>query len=262
MNRIAVASGLAAALVLTAVYFIAPLAGMNLQAQLVAVAACLAAGYAVAGLIHLGFNKPGLGRAYASSRLNEEPVVHFIVPFREPGTVPLVALPNVTLDIMLVRHGSMFKEPEKHQDKKVFLTIKKSKKEVFNPVVLRSLFEAIKPFDKSEHVLLVNEHDEVVGYIPWARASKEFVGDSAETKIRKYILDVLDDPGKSVELRKLDGMGAEDIISDTATIHEAARMTWFHDPLHGLVVYSGKRNRKPIGIINKNALLQLIATGA
>ena len=46
------------------------------------------------------------------------------------------------------------------------------------------------------------------------------------------------------------------------TIHEAAQMTWFHDPLHGLVVYSGKRNRKPIGVINKNDLLQLISTGA
>jgi hypothetical protein len=262
MNRIAVASGLAAALVLAAVYFGAPYAGLHLQAPLVAIAACIAAGYAVAGLIHLGFNKPPLGRAYSSSRLNEDPVAHFILPFKEPGTVAVLAQPNVTLDVMLLRNGSMFREPEKHADKKVFLTIKKSKKEVFNPVVLRSLFEAIKPFGKSEHVLLVNEHDEVVGYIPWARASKELVGENAETKIRKYILDMLDDPAKSAELRKLDGMGAEDIISDTATIHEAAQMTWFHDPLHGLVVYSGKRNRKPIGVINKNALLQLIATGA
>jgi len=257
-----VASGLAAAVLLTAVYFAAPLAGIDVRAPLVAIAACLAAGYAIAGLIHLSFHNPALGKAYASSRLNEEPVVRFVLPFREPGTVAVLALPNLTLDVMLLRNGSMFKEPGKHTDKKVFLTIKKAKKEVFNPVVLRSLFEAIKPFEKSEHVLLVNEHDEVVGYIPWARAAREFVGENAETKIRKYILDVLDDPAKSVELRKLDGMGADDIISDSATIHEAARMTWFHDPLHGLVVYSGKRNRKPIGVINKNALLQLIATGA
>jgi hypothetical protein len=262
MNRIAVASGLAAALVLAGAYFGAPYAGLHLQAPLIAIAACLAAGYAVAGLIHMGFARPAFGKAYASSRLNEEPVVRFVVPFKEPGTVAVLAQPGISLDVMLLRNGSMFKEPEKHAGKKVFLTIKKSKKEVFNPVVLRSLFEAIKPFDKSEHMLLVNEHDEVVGYIPWVRAAKEFVGENAETKIRKYILDVLDDPAKSIELRKLDGMGADDIISDTATIHEAARMTWFHDPLHGLVVYSGRRNRKPIGIINKNALLQLIATGA
>src|SRR5262249_38624039 len=150
MNRIAVASGLAAALFLTVVYFAAPVAGKNLQAPLVAIAACLAAGYAVAGLIHLAFNKPALGTAYASSRLNEEPVVRFVLPFKQTGTVPVLAVPNLTLDVMLLRNGSMFKEPEKHADKSVFLTIKKSKKEVFNPVVLRSLFEAIKPFEKSE----------------------------------------------------------------------------------------------------------------
>jgi hypothetical protein len=268
MNKVVIAAivGAAACLAVAAVYFGAPYAGVRLSpAGVVAVAAVLAFGVSVAAFTLLALNRTPAGRAYASTKLNEDPVQRFVALFKEPGTIRIVAVPGIPADIMLMRYGRVFEHPDQYTDKKVFLTIKKAKREVFNPVVLRALFEKLKPFVKSEHVLLVNEYGEYIGAIPFARAVKEFTGENAETKISKSIVSVLANPESKdsiAALRALNGMGVNDFISDHADIHEAAKMTWDDQPLHGLVVYSGKRNRKPIGVIDRNAILQLVATGA
>ena len=119
---------------------------------------------------------------------------------------------------MLIRYSRIFDNPDANRDRKVVLAIKKGKRptDVYNPVVLRDLFEKLKPFDKSEHVVLLNEHDEFVGYIPFAAAVKDFTGDQAETKIRNAVINVLADPSdkKSIKtLRAMGGMAVDDYIS-------------------------------------------------
>ena len=235
------------------------------RSTLVAIAANKAIGSYVAGFTLLAFSRQAGGRAHASTKLNELPVSQFVAPFKEAGAIQILAQPGIPVEVTLMRHSRVFENPAEHSEQgRSSLTIKKASKggDVFNPVVLKELFEKLKPFTNSRHILLVNEHGEFMGYLPWSRAIKDFTGENAETKIRKSIVDVLDDPAKSASLRAMDGMATDDIISDGATIHDAAKMTWFDDPLHGLVVYRGKRNRKPIGVINKNDLLQLISTGA
>jgi hypothetical protein len=267
MNKIAVAvlSVAVVVLLLPGVWFAARAAGHPIDLSVMAVMAALLAAACSAALVAVTvFGRPVGGHSYQATRLNEDPVWRFIVPFKEPAMLPVLARPGVPVDILLVRNERVFKNPVENAGRKILLTIKKAKKggPVFNPVYLKQLFETLKGFTKSEHVILLNEHDEFMGYIPWANAVKEFTGDNAESKIAKNIVEVLDDPSKSTRLRALGGMATQDLISDADTIHEAAKKTWNDDPMHGLVVYHANRNRKLVGIIARNAVLQLVSTGA
>lgn len=267
MRRVAIAAGVGviAGLLVAGVYFGAPLVGFHFDVSvLVALAAILAFASSVAAFTLSALGRPVGGRAHASTRMTESPVWEFITPFKERGVIALVVRPGMAVEHVLMRHQSVFDNPGANADRKFLVTLKKTKKglEPFNPVVLKALFEKLKPFSKSEHVLLLNEHDEFMGYIPWEKAIKEFTGDNAETKINKNIVEVLDDPSKSTRLRTIGGMATQDSISDTASIHEAAKKTWYDDPMHGLVVYHGDRNRKLVGVIARNSVLQLVSTGA
>ena len=267
MRRVAIAAGVGvvAGLLVAGIYFGAPLAGFRIDVSvLVALAAILAFASSVAAFTLSALARPIGGRAHASTRMTESPVWQFVTPFKEPGAIALVVRPGIPVEHLLMRYQGIFDKPAENAERKFLISIKKAKKgfEPFNPVVLKALFEKLKPFTKSEHVLLLNEHDEFMGYIPWANAIKEFTGDNAETKIGKNIVEVLDDPAKSIRLRAVGGMATQDSISDTASIHDAAKKTWYDDPMHGLVVYHGDRNRKLVGVIARNSVLQLVSTGA
>jgi hypothetical protein len=284
MNRtvaIALAGGLGLALVLVGGSFAAFGLGLRLDPLLVlAVAVALAVASVAAVLIYLVLNRPNAGPVYIPAKLTEDPVAQFVSPFMEKGAIEIVAQPYLPLDRMLMRHSSMFEKPEEHRECKVLLTLqkvpqKKGREEaVFNPVTLRNLFDKLKPFDKSEHVLLIDEKDQFIGYIPWQSAIKDFTGENAETKIRNAIVNVLANPqdAKSVKaLRAMNGMAADDCISDTATIRDAARLMWGavigekpleEPPVNGLVLYHGKKITKLVGVLTKKSLLQLVATGA
>jgi hypothetical protein len=267
MSKIAVAvlSVLAVVLLLPGTWFGARALGHPLDLSVMAAMAAVLAAACSAALVAVTiFGRPIASHAYQATRLNEDPVWRFIVPFKEPAALPVLARPGLPADILLVRNERIFKHPVENAGRKIVMTIKKAKKggPVFNPVILKELFETLKGFTKSEHVILVNEHDEFVGYIPWANAVKDFTGDNAETKIVKSIVEVLDDPSKSPRLRAMGGMATADLISDSDTIHDAAKKTWHDDPLHGLVVYHANRNRKLVGVIARNAVLQLVSTGA
>ncbi len=159
-----------------------------------------------------------------------------------------------TLDV--VKHSSSY------LDRPVLVTIKKSKDtRVFNPIVLKQLFAALKPFPGFLHILLTNEHDEFVGYIPAWRARTDFTGTNAETKIREYIVDVLADPSTSTKLRDIGGLAMEDWISDGDTVAAAARKT-SEGLLRGLVICKSGRKRKPYGVIFTEELYKLAAYGA
>jgi hypothetical protein len=274
---IALAGGSALWLLLVAVYLFAPRLGLRVDAfALLAMAAFLAAGLSASALIFQILHRPDAGPVYVPSRLTQDPVAQFVSPFRAAGTIPVLARPGIPPGILLMRYSRIVDNPDANRDRKFILVIKKSKRplDVFNPVLLRELFDKLKPFDKSEHVLLLNEHDEFVGYIPWAQAMKDFTGDQAETKLRNAVINVLADPKdkKSVKtLRAMGGMAVDDCISDGGTIRDAAQKVWGEpyggkpvdgDPLNGLVLYADKRTRKPIGVLTEKGLLQLVATGA
>ena len=156
----------------------------------------------------------------------------------------------------------VYRHPETYADKSILVTLKKSSgKSVFNPVVLRQLFTALKTFAKFDHILLMNEHDELVGYIPALRARTDFIGNNGESAITKYIINVLAEPATSSILRDIGGLSTDEMISDNDTIARAVELTW--DGLkRGLVICKGRRNRKPVSIIFKEDLYKLAAYGA
>ena len=283
MKRIAIAlaGGLGLAVVLVGMPLSAFALGMHLDPLvLLASAVAMAIAGVAAVLIYLVLDRPQPGPVYVPAKLTEDPVARFVSPFMEAGVVEIVAQPYLPLDRMLMRHSNMLERPDEQRDRKILLMLqkvpqKKGREEaVFNPVTLRSLFEKLKPFDKSEHVLLVDEKDQFIGYIPWQSAIKDFTGENAETKIRNAIVNVLAQPqdAKSLKtLRAMNGMAADDCISDAATIRDAARLMWGavagekpsdEPPVNGLVLYHGKKITKLVGVLTKKSLLQLVATGA
>lgn len=278
---IALAGGVGLALVMVGGPFAALGLGLRLDPLiLLAAAVALAVALVAAVLIFLLLDRPQAGPVYVPSKLTEDPVVHFVSPFMADGVIALLAQPNVPLDRILMRHNSVFEKPEEQRDRKIFLTLQKVPQKkgkeaaVFNPVRLRELFEKLKLFDKSEHVLLLDEKDQFIGYIPWANAIKDFTGENGETKISNAVIAVFADPQdkKSVKaLRAMNGMAADDCISDNATIRDAARLMWGpvpgekpteEPPVNGLVLYHGKKHTRLVGVLTKKSLLQLVATGA
>jgi hypothetical protein len=238
----------------------------------------LTAALVMTGVIFLVLDRPAAPPVYVPAKLTEDPVLHFVSPFVAPGVIEVLAQPRLTVERMLLRQTSVFEKPAEHNDRKVLLkiqkTLEKREEAVFNPVILRDLFEKLKAFDRSEHILLLDEREQFIGYIPWANAIKDFTGENAETKIRNAIVNVLANPhdAKSVKaLRAMNGMGADDCISDTATIRDAAKMMWGTVPgekpreepaVNGLVLYHGAKISRPVGVLTKVSLLQLVATGA
>ncbi|MBV9992638.1 MAG: hypothetical protein JOZ72_15270 [Alphaproteobacteria bacterium] len=241
---------------------------------------CLAVGLIAAVLFHLMYDRPAASPLYVPTRLTEDPVAHFVLPLFEPGVIPILARPGLPVGRMLMRHARVFENPDANRDKKILLTIQKGKPSTksgdvsLNPVVLRDLFDKLKPFDRSEHVLLVDDRFRFAGYIPWAAAMKDFTGDNAETKIRNAIINVLADPSDKKAAKALRGMGGmaeDDTISDKLTIRDAAKQTWGtpmgekaadDEAVNGLIIYKGKDITKPVGVLTKKGLLQLVATGA
>ena len=277
----ALAGGIGLMLVVAGVLFLAPRLGLRVDPLVAMVAMlCLGVGLSAAVLIYLMLDKPAASPVYVPTRLTEDPVAHFVSPLFAPGVIPILARPGVPVDVMLMKYARLFEKPEASRDRKILLTIQKGKAsskraEVsLNPVVLRDLFEKLKPFDRSEHVLLVDERFRFAGYIPWAAAMKDFTGDNAETKIRNAVINVLANPSDKKAAKALRGMGGmaqDDCISDKLTIRDAAKQTWGtpmgekssdDETVNGLIVYKGKDITKPVGVLTKKGLLQLVATGA
>lgn len=278
---IALAGGIGLMLVLGGALLAAPRFGLQVDPLLaMAGVLCLAVGLTAAVLIYLMLDKPVGSPVYVPTKLTEDPVAHFVSPLFEPGVIPILARPGLSVGVMLMRHARIFEKPDANRDRKILLTIQKGKpstkrgEAALNPVVLRELFEKLKPFDRSEHVLLVDERFRFAGYIPWAVAMKDFTGENAETKIRNAVINVLADPSDkkaAKALRAMGGMAGDDAISDKMTIRDAAAQTWGapfgekpadDEAVNGLVIYKGKDITKPIGVLTKKGLLQLVATGA
>jgi hypothetical protein len=248
---------------MSAAFFGAPYAGHPISAMTMTLAAAVSAfGASVALLTLTAMTRAEKKKPAATTKLRDLPAnafEHFPV-----GGVRIVVKPDTAVsDFGVVRH------PGDYEGRDVFVTIKKSSnRSVFNPIVLKQLFLALKDFPNFVHILLVNEHDEYIGYVPAAYARAFMVGDDAETQIARYITDVLADPGYSSVLREIGGfsmkkhigLAVKDCIADDALVSEALRkMTENH--LRGLVVFKDLRNRKPVGVLYDEDLVRLMLKG-
>lgn len=196
--------------------------------------------------------------AYGSTRtikLNEEPAVEYIFPFRGENIAQITARPETPLAMMLARFGDMMKKTPAEMTKDITVTLKGSKKAPFPTITLQQLFLTLKPF-RLEHVLLMSDTDHFIGYIPGKRAAKEFTGDNAADKITKYVVNVIEKPDDAGVLREIGGVPDSDTVKETDDARYAEAMLWANEAITGLVV---KRRSKPLGYISKVDVLRLNA---
>ena len=202
------------------------------------------------------FPKPDKKKAQSSRRLRDlgnDDYPHF------PTTgLRLVVRPDTAIEEL-----DVCRNPSSYTDKNIFLVIKKSTgKSVFNPVILKRLFERLSGFGNFAHVLLVNEHDEYIGYIPAGYVRRELLSaEDTESQIAKYIVNVLASPRGSDVLRQISGqisgLSVDECIPDNETVSAALKKVT-EGLFRGLVVFKDTRNRKPIGVIWSEDLIKLV----
>lgn len=222
---------------------------------MMAMAAALSVGAATAVLTRYALDQPRekpRGNELLGKRLRD--VKDLVAAFpKGSGAVQLSVKADTAVDEL-----DVVKNPGSYVAKDIIVTLKDTGKgnapaQVFNPVTLKRLFVALKDQPNFLHVVLIDRHDEFVGYIPSFRAKSEFTGGNAEGQIVKYIVEVFGDHAKSVNLRQIDGLSSTDTISDEAKLSEAqSRM---EGGFHRLVVLHRGRHRKPVGLLFSEQLL-------
>lgn len=253
MEKVAIsgAIGLGAGLVLWGAYAASLYAGITVSPTTIMVmAAGLAFGSSIAIMTFVVLNRPEPASPKPWRRianLAETDYLHF-----PRGGVRLVVRPDTVIqELDICRH------PESYETKEIVLTLKKATgKAIFNPLLLAELFKKLARFGNFLHIVLVNEHDEFLGYIPAYYARTQMAGPSGEGKITKYIINVLGDPaGQSPLLREIGGLSVHETISDNELI-SAALKKLSEGLFRGFVVFHDKRNRKPLGVIFEDALVK------
>jgi hypothetical protein len=232
-------------------------AGLGAQlppALLMTLAAALTVGAATAVLTHHALEQPKRKipvNEILGKRIRD--VKELVSAFPKGGAVQL----SIKADT-IVEELEVVKNPSGYANKDIVVTLKDGGKgngpaQVFNPVTLKRLFVALKDQPNFLHVLLVDKHDEFVGYIPSFRAKSEFTGGNAEGQIVRYIIEVFADHAKSVNLHQIDGLSNTDTISDEAKLSEA--QTRMEGGFLRLVVLHRGRHRKPVGLLFSEQLL-------
>jgi hypothetical protein len=249
MRKVAVsaAAGFAASMTILAGLY----SGIHVPpAVLMMIAAALSVGAATAILTRAVLEGAG-AKDYRDRLLAKHlrDVKGLIDPFpKGSGAVQLVIRSDTQADDL-----DIVKNPSAYLEKDVFVTIKDGSK-TFNPVTLKKIFLALKQQPNFVHLVLVDRHDEFVGYIPSLRVKNEFTGDDAEVLIARHIVDVFADHANSSNLRQISGLGNTDIISDEDSLSRAL------DRIQGgflrLVVLRGGYHRKPIGLLHSERLVR------
>jgi hypothetical protein len=217
----------------------------------------LAFASSTAVFVLVALNRPTGGKTpYQRTRLNEMPAARFVSLFDDPEKLRISARPEQSLPEILAPFDDKFKSPSSEFDKKIVLTLRDSRRNSFNPVVLRALFATLSPY-KLEHVLLLDQDDHFTGYIPGDRAIKEFNGTNAESKIADAIVKVLAHPSETKALRGMNGITLDDTVSETDDIRQAAIKIYADDAVNGLVVH---KRLRPVGVISKVDLLMLTSS--
>jgi hypothetical protein len=151
------------------------------------------------------------------------------------------------------------KNPANYISKDIIVSLKASS-DRFNPVELKRLFAALRDQPGFVHLLLLDKHEEFVGYIPGFYAKREFSGAQAETLMAKYVIDIIAEPDKSVYLRDIEGAANVDVISDEAKISDAIEK--MAGSFRRLVVLRAGKHRKPVGLVNFGDLMGQTLGGA
>lgn len=251
---IAAVIGLGAGALLLGAYFAVLHYGIPLRSDIVfAAAAAFVFAGAVAVFALVSMDRPAFRNTRAALVLNEDPAKEYVFFFRGAGTLPITARPEMSVGEMLVRYGDEFKSPPDKMTKAIVVTIKGSAKKPFPAITLQQLFTILKPYSL-EHVLLTNEKDDFVGYIPGKRAAKEFTGDKGIENIDKYIVSVLAKPDEAAILRELGGVTADDTIAEGDNAFEAAAKLWKNEKVQGLILH---HKLKPVGFISKVDVLRI-----
>ncbi len=247
---------LAIALLATA-YFAPPMLGWRIEpSQVMAVAVILASGASIGAFLLIALTRPPVGRrSRAALMLNEDPAKEYVFPFRGENIVQITARPDMSVGEMLVRFGDTFKSPPDKLTKTIVVTIKGSPKKPFASMMLQQLFTVLKPYTV-EHVLLMNERDDFIGYIPGKRAVKEFSGDKGIEAIDKYVVQVLAKPGECAILRELGGSTNDDTVAENENAFQAQAKLWANEKIQGLVL---QRKLRPVGYISKVDVLRINA---
>jgi hypothetical protein len=217
-------------------------------------AAAIVLACAVALFALIAMERPGYGTT-RTLKLNERPATEYIFPFKGENVAQVFARPETPLAMMLARFGDAFKKTPAEMTKDIAVTLKGSRKMPFVTLTLQQLFLTLKPF-RLEHVLLMSEDDQFIGYIPGKRASKEFTGDNAAEKITKYIVNIFERPDDAGVIREIGGSAEADIVKENDDVRYAESMIWANESVNGLVV---KRRSKPFGSISKVDVLRLNA---
>ncbi len=257
MNKVAIscAIGVIAGLALAGAYAAAPYAGIFIApSTLMVVAAIAAFGSSIAILTLSAISRPEKKKEKKPTKRLSELAGDDYARFPASGVRIVLRPDSVIEELDVVRH------PYAYVKCTIFLTIKKSSgKAVFNPILIKRLFLALKDFEAFLHIVLVNEHDEFIGYIPAAFARARLIGDNAESMIRKYIVDILANPKESGTLMEIGGLSKEETIADGEHVGDALKKV-NEGLFRGLVVFKDKRNRKPIGVIYSEDLVKLNMT--
>jgi len=241
----AAAGALAALAVMAAFYF-----GVRVSPEILMIAAAaLTIGAAVAVLTHIAVEKPSdrtHRERFLAKRIRDVKGLIDVFP-KSGGAVQLSIRPDTVVDDL-----EIVKNPANYRDKDIVVTIKEGNK-TFNPVTLKRIFVALKEQPNFVHLMLVDKHDEFVGYIPSLRVKNEFTGDDAEVLIARHIVDVFVDHANSANLRGLNGLANTDTISDEDHLSRAL------DRMQGgflrLVVLKGGYHRKPVGLLHSERLV-------
>ena len=155
-----------------------------------------------------------------------------------------------------MRFGDAFKAPPDKMTKPVVVTLRASPKGDFSHQALLQLFAAVGPYNL-EHVILLDEKGDFLGYIPGKRAKKEFVGEKALANIEKFIIAVFKKPGENLGLlRELGGATRDDTIEQSDTSMNAQAKLWANDKVQGLIVH---QHLKPVGFISRMDVLRINA---
>lgn len=218
---------------------------------LMTAAAALSVGAAVAVVTRLAVETPAHRHdrdKFLAKRIRDIKDLVDLFP-KGSGTVQLSIRSETGADDL-----DIVKNPQKYRDKDVVVTIKEGGK-TFNPVTLKKIFLALKQQPNFVHLLLVDKHDEFVGYIPSLRVKNDFTGDDAEVLIARYIIDVFADHANSANLRAINGLAATDTINDEDSLGRGL------DKLQGgflrLVVLHGGYHRKPVGLLHSERLVSV-----
>ncbi|HTW35851.1 MAG TPA: hypothetical protein VMD53_14630 [Rhizomicrobium sp.] len=244
----AAAGAVAASAVMAAFYF-----GVRVSPEiLMMVAAALCIGAAVSVLTRVLVDTPTdktPREKFLSKRIRD--VKGLIDGFpKSDGAVQLSIRCDTVVDDL-----DIVKNPANYLDKDVVVTIKEAKdgNKTFNPVTLKRIFLALKQQPNFVHLILVDKHNEFVGYIPSLRVKNDFTGDDAEVLIARHIVDVFADHANSANLRAINGLAATDTISDEDHLSRAL------DKMQGgflrLVVLKGGYHRKPVGLLHSERLV-------